>query len=272
MSAGIFLPLRSTVIAPSGCASTDATVSPKRKVTARSRRWYLSASTTSSSQNSSIRSRFSTTVTLVPRAANMDAYSMPITPAPTTTIERGTLSRLMMPSESMIVLLVEGHAGRPGRLGAGGDDDLVRGDLAGPAAAVVDLDGVRPDEVARCPDDRDAVAGELAADDVVLPADHVPGPGGQVGDGDLVLDPVRLAVDLALVDAGEVEDRLAQRLGRDRAGVDADAAEHVRALHHGHPPVQLRGRDGRLLPARPGADHEQVVVMHGSSLPGAGGN
>ncbi len=30
-------------------------------------------------------SRFSTTVTLVPNAANMEAYSMPITPAPTTT-------------------------------------------------------------------------------------------------------------------------------------------------------------------------------------------
>ena len=115
VSAGIFLPLPRTVIAPSGCASTEATVSPKRNVTARSRRWYLSASTTSSSQKSSIRSRFSTTVTLVPRAANMVAYSMPITPAPTTTIERGTRSRLMMPSESMMVFsskaTLDGRAG-----------------------------------------------------------------------------------------------------------------------------------------------------------------
>ncbi len=38
VSASIFLPLRSTVIAPSGRASTEATVSPKRNVTARSRR------------------------------------------------------------------------------------------------------------------------------------------------------------------------------------------------------------------------------------------
>ena len=79
-------------MAPSGLASTEATVSPNRKVTARSRRWYFSASTTSMSQNSSIRSRCSTTVTLVPRAANMDAYSMPITPAPATTMDRGTFS------------------------------------------------------------------------------------------------------------------------------------------------------------------------------------
>ena len=54
-------------------------------------------------------------MTLVPRAANIDAYSMPITPAPTTTIERGTRSRWMMPSESMIVLsskaTLDGRAG-----------------------------------------------------------------------------------------------------------------------------------------------------------------
>ncbi len=58
---------------------------------------------TSRSQNSSIRSRCSTTVTLVPRAANIDAYSMPITPAPATSIDRGTRSRCKIPSASRIV-------------------------------------------------------------------------------------------------------------------------------------------------------------------------
>ena len=103
-------------MAPSGLASTEATVSPNRKVTARSRRWYFSASTTSMSQNSSIRSRCSTTVTLVPRAANMDTYSMPITPAPATTIDRGTCCRWTIPSESITVRssksTVAGRAGR----------------------------------------------------------------------------------------------------------------------------------------------------------------
>src|SRR5215470_17027340 len=42
-SAGIFLPLFSVAMAPWGRDSTDATVSPNRNVTARSRRWYLSA-------------------------------------------------------------------------------------------------------------------------------------------------------------------------------------------------------------------------------------
>ena len=36
-------------------------------------------------------------------AANIAAYSIPITPAPATTIERGTCSSWMIPSESMMV-------------------------------------------------------------------------------------------------------------------------------------------------------------------------
>ena len=87
---------------PAPTASTLETVSPNRNVTDRSRRWNFSASTISESQNSSIWSRRSTTVTRVPSAANIDAYSTPITPAPTTTIDAGTASRPRMPSESTI--------------------------------------------------------------------------------------------------------------------------------------------------------------------------
>lgn len=46
----------------------------------------LESATIPRSQKSSIRGRCSTTVTLVPRAANIEAYSMPMTPAPTTTM------------------------------------------------------------------------------------------------------------------------------------------------------------------------------------------
>ena len=90
MSAAMRLPLARLVTVPRGVTSTFSTSSPKRKVTAWSRRWNFSDSTTSGSQNSSIAGRFSTTVTRVPSAANIEAYSMPITPAPTTTIELGT--------------------------------------------------------------------------------------------------------------------------------------------------------------------------------------
>jgi hypothetical protein len=47
--------------------------------------------------------RCSTTVTFVPSAANIEAYSMPITPAPTTTIARGTCGSCSTPSESSTV-------------------------------------------------------------------------------------------------------------------------------------------------------------------------
>ncbi len=100
VSAGIRFPEDSVVIVPASFASTEATSSPRRNCTARSRRWNLRDSTTSGSQNSSSAGRLSTTVTRVPRAANIDAYSIPITPAPATSMELGTRSRSMTPSES----------------------------------------------------------------------------------------------------------------------------------------------------------------------------
>src|SRR5271157_4966069 len=158
--------------------------------------------------------------------------------------------------------LVELDAGRPGGPGAGGDHDLVRAGPADAALAAVDLHGVRVQEAARTGHGRDPVTGELAAHHVHLAADHVGGPGGQVGDGDLVLDPVALAVHLALVQAGQVEDRLAQGLGRDRARVQAHTAHHVLALDDRHPPLELRRGNGCLLAARPRAEYQHVEVVH----------
>ena len=254
MSAGIFFPLSSVAMAPSGRASTEATVSPNRKVTARSRRWYLSASTTSTSQNSSIRSRRSTTVTLVPSAANMDAYSMPMIPGAHDHHRPRHPLQVDDPVGIHDGALVELDAAGPGGPGAGGDHDLVGGGPADPAVAVVDLHRVRVDEMPGAGEHRDPVAGQLAADHVDLPADDVLGAGGQVGDGDLVLDPVALPVHLPLVQAGQVQDRLAQGLGRDRAGVEAHAADHVLALDDRHLPARASRRrsppSGRRGPSR----------------------
>ena len=79
-SAAIRLPEARVVTVPRSELSTDCTSSPKRKDTDRSRRWNFSDSTISGSQKSSIWARFSTSVTRVPRAAKIDAYSTPITP------------------------------------------------------------------------------------------------------------------------------------------------------------------------------------------------
>ena len=84
-------------------------------------------------------------------------------------------------------------------------------------------------------DEVDAVADQLVADDLDLAADDVLGAAEQVGDGDVVLDPVVLAVELALVHAGQVEHGLAQGLGRDGAGVDADPADHAAGARRRRP-------------------------------------
>ena len=136
MSAAIRLPLARLVTVPRGVISTLATSSPKRKVTAWSRRWNFSDSTTSGSQKSSIAGRFSTTVTRVPSAANIEAYSMPITPAPTTTSEPGTRCSLQHGVGVEHVLVVELDLGRAGRLGAGGDHDVLGGDRVVVAAGL----------------------------------------------------------------------------------------------------------------------------------------
>jgi hypothetical protein len=113
-------------------------------------------------------------------------------------------------------------------------------------------------------DKGDVVAAELVSDHVDLAVDHVLHAPEQVGAGDVVLDAVALAVDPALAHAGQVEDGLAQRLRRDRARVDADAADHVAAVDDSHAAAKLGRLDGRFLARRSGSDHEQVeVALHG---------
>ena len=114
------LPDSSTTLGPraSASSSTAATLSRIRNVTLARRSMYWNASPISPSSHGSTRSRLSTTVTLVPSAPNIDAYSTPITPAPTTVIVRGTLcSSLSRPSESITVRSSNStEAGRAGRV------------------------------------------------------------------------------------------------------------------------------------------------------------
>ena len=89
---------------PFSVAVTLLTASLRRNVTLLRRRMNCSASPISPSRKVRTRGRWSTTVTFVPSRPNIDAYSTPITPAPTTVMLRG--SRCWMcsrPSESMIV-------------------------------------------------------------------------------------------------------------------------------------------------------------------------
>jgi hypothetical protein len=105
------------------------------------------------------------------------------------------------------------------------------------------------------------VSRELRADDVDVALDHVLRAVEDVVRGDVLLDAIALAVDAALAHAGQVDDGLAQRLRRDRARVRADAADHLAPVDVRDAPAQLRGLNRRLLPAGPGTDHDEVVVI-----------
>src|SRR5439155_3227775 len=73
------------------------------------------------------------------------------------------------------------------------------------------------------------------------------------------------AVERPLLDAGDVEDRLTQRLARDGGAVETVAAEPSRAFDHGDALAELGGLHRGLLARRPGADDGDVEIRgHGS--------
>ena len=146
---------------------------------------------------------------------------------------------------------------------AGGQQDVLGlEDL--PFAAAADFDAVRIDERRLAVRDVHAVAGELVLDDVPIGLrdfDHLP---PQLVHRDLALAEVAVVVHVALAVAGEVDDRFANRLGRDRARVQRHAADKLALpLDDDHAPILLGGGDGRLLAGRPAAHHDQVV-SHGT--------
>ena len=154
--------------------------------------------------------------------------------------------------------LVELDVRRAGRDRAGRDHDLVGLDRAHAPVRVGHLDPVLVDEPALPGQHPDVVSGELVSDHVHLARHHLLGAPDQILDGDLFLDPVALAVQAPLGQAGEVDRRLAQRLGGDRAGVRAHAADGVAALDHGDRGAHLGRLDRRLLPGRARAQHHEI--------------
>ena len=209
------------------------------------------------SQKSSSRGRFSTTVIFTPSAANIDAYSIPITPAPTTTPEAGISSSLSRPSESRIVRSSNATAGgRAGRV-PDGDDDPLGGD--GSLGARRDRDGVRVDEARAPGNDLDVVAQQLVPHDVDLALDHLLGANAQILHRDHFLHAVAVAVRRPLGHAGEVDDHLTEGLRRDRPPVDRDAAE-LAPLDEPYAASELRPLDRGLLSGRAGTDDEELVV------------
>ena len=66
----------------------------------------------------------------------------------------------------------------------------------------------------------------------------------------LRFDAIALAEEPAFAGAGQMQDRFAQGFGRDGAGVDGRAAQHVVLLDDGDFLAELGRLNGRLLPGR----------------------
>ena len=135
-------------------------------------------------------------------------------------------------------------------LGAGGDDHLVGAHAPFCAGVVAHHHLGRLGEARVALEERHMVAQELVADDAALALDDLARPQREILDPDLLLEPVVLAVDAPLAEAGQVQDGLADGLRGDRAGVDGDPAEMAPPLDERDPLAQLRGLNGRSLPGR----------------------
>ena len=96
-----------------------------------------------------------------------------------------------------------------------------------PLVADGDFDRVLVDERRLADDHVDAIAGELILNHVPFVLADLEHLAAQVVHRDLALAAVELVVHVAVAIAGEVQDRFADRLRGDRAGVEADAAQQL---------------------------------------------
>ena len=84
----------------------------------------------------------------------------------------------------------------------------------------------------------------------------------EIGCGQILLHAVGTAVEATLAPSGQVQNRLAQGLGRDRAGVNRNAADPAAPFDDQDIPSEFRRLNGSAAPRRPAADHDQIVVFH----------
>ena len=105
------------------------------------------------------------------------------------------------------------------------------------------------------------MAGEVLVDELPLRLDHRALAVHEVGDGDVGLHVVFDAVETALLESREEERGLAQRLGRNRPGVDGGAAGLRGALDEADALAEIGGLRGALLAGGAGTDDDQVEVF-----------
>src|SRR5580700_1081945 len=70
-----------------------------------------------------------------------------------------------------------------------------------------------------------------------------------------------------MAESGEVKNGFAQSLAGNGAAMDANAADHVAAVHHGHALAELRSGDSAFLTRGPASNDDEVILdrLHQSS-------
>ena len=158
--------------------------------------------------------------------------------------------------------VVERDQGRDGGFRARGENDVARFKLDLSARAR-HLHVVRIQKAGGSRHDFDTVAGELSADHIDLGLDDVERAKGKIGHGDLLFHTIVDAVDALILIAGKMQDRFADGLARNRAGVDRRTADHFQLFNKRGAFAEFRRLNRGSLASRPGTDHDEIVLFHG---------
>jgi hypothetical protein len=106
-----------------------------------------------------------------------------------------------------------------------------------------------------------SVAFELRLDNGGFPRDYSLNPESQITDGNAAVRGKIAAIEIALSESIQVENRFAQGLAWDRTTVDARASDHEPAVYHGDSPKQLCSGNRRFLPGGTASNHDEVVMI-----------
>ncbi len=157
--------------------------------------------------------------------------------------------------------VVEGEIRRVKRVRASGDEHLVRVQVRRGRVARRDRDRVRVHERRETGVEVNAVALEVLHDARALGLHDEPLAVEKVARRERLLHLEMHRVQPALAEAGEVERRLAEGLGRQRAGIRRRAAEHGFLLDERDLLAEVSRLRCALLSSGAGADDHEVVML-----------
>ncbi len=107
-----------------------------------------------------------------------------------------------------------------------------------------------------------AIARKLVFENLHLVIERDQQAAAQVFRRNLFLHPVGASVEAAFPPAGQVQRRLAQRLGGNGAGVNGHAADALALFDHQHLLSELGSLDCGAAAGRTAADDEEIIVSH----------